>query len=76
MAHILESFGALDQLEGFVSSNGRAFYQRPFSSQKVGRDSVTLKKIASKKVDEEYSLGEQKLVPFWAGKEIAWELDQ
>lgn len=76
VAHLLESFGALDKLEGFVSSNGRAFYQRPFSSQKVGRASVALRKVTAKKVDEEYSLGGQKLVPFWAGKEISWELDQ
>jgi dihydroorotase len=27
-AHLLESFGALDRLEGFVSSFGRRFYKR------------------------------------------------
>ncbi|KAJ3550185.1 hypothetical protein NMY22_g606 [Coprinellus aureogranulatus] len=66
VAHLLESFGALDKLEGFVSSNGRAFYQRPFSSQKTGRELVTLRKVAPRKVEEEYSLRQQRLVPFWA----------
>ncbi|KAJ2933674.1 hypothetical protein H1R20_g3407, partial [Candolleomyces eurysporus] len=76
VAHLLESFDALDKLEGFVSANGRAFYQRPYSSQKVGRDFVTIKKIAPRKVDELYTLGEQKLVPFWAGKEVSWEIEE
>ncbi|KIL58210.1 hypothetical protein M378DRAFT_170853 [Amanita muscaria Koide BX008] len=29
VAHLLKSFGALDRLEGFVSTFGRAFHQRP-----------------------------------------------
>ncbi|TFK27031.1 dihydroorotase [Coprinopsis marcescibilis] len=74
VAHLLESFGALDKLEGFVSTNGRNFYQRPFSSQKMGRESVTLKKVINKRVDEQYFDGKSTLVPFWAGRELNWEI--
>ncbi|KAF5321648.1 hypothetical protein D9619_001003 [Psilocybe cf. subviscida] len=74
VAHLLESFGALDKLEGFVSTNGRAFYKRAFESQKHGRASVTLRKVTGKLVDGQYNLQTDTLVPFWAGKEIGWEI--
>ncbi|KAF4619910.1 hypothetical protein D9613_005534 [Agrocybe pediades] len=74
VAHLLESFGALDKLEGFVSKNGRAFYKKPLDSQHQGRI-VTLRKTqVGKLVDEKYVLGSESLVPFWAGKEINWEI--
>lgn len=74
VAHLLESFDALDKLEGFVSTNGRTFYKRPFESQKQGRASVTLRKVTGKLVDGQYNLKTDTLVPFWAGKEIGWEI--
>lgn len=75
MAHLLESFGALDKLEGFVSKNGRAFYKYPIEAQKHTRAVVTLRRTSpGKLVDEKYMLGNESLVPFWAGKEIGWQI--
>lgn len=74
MAHLLESFGALDRLAGFASENGRAFYKYPIDGQKHAR-TMTLRKTApGTLVDAKYVLGEESLVPFWAGKEIGWEI--
>lgn len=68
-AHLLESFGALDKLEGFVSKNGRAFYQIPSKSAK----SVTLVKEDTT-VPVEYTKGDSVVVPFMAGNKINWKL--
>ena len=72
VAHLLESFGALDKLEGFVSAHGRAFYGRPV----VGADKpVTLRRAANRVVGiEGYGTGATHVVPFWAGKSIGWEI--
>ncbi|KAI5125049.1 hypothetical protein M0805_007473 [Coniferiporia weirii] len=71
-AHLLESFGALDQLEAFVSTNGRAFYGRtPHTSE---TDDVLLRRATGKVVDTQITLGEQTVVPFMAGKQIHWEI--
>lgn len=73
VAELLESFGALDNLEGFVSRNGRAFYQRPYTGEGSGK--VTLRKLSDRKqLESTYILGNDSLIPFWAGKEIGWEL--
>ncbi|KAF8901673.1 hypothetical protein CPB84DRAFT_1777174 [Gymnopilus junonius] len=73
-AHLLESFGALNQLKGFVSGHGRAFYGQP-AEQHLNQRLVTLRKTSTKKlVDGEYILENESLVPFWAGKEIGWEI--
>ncbi|KAF8204906.1 hypothetical protein BJ912DRAFT_939687 [Pholiota molesta] len=75
VAHLLESFGALDKLEGFVSKNGRAFYKYPIEVQKHARAVVTLQRTSpGKLVDEKYVLENDSLVPFWAGKEIGWQV--
>jgi dihydroorotase len=62
VAHLLESFGALDKLEGFVSGFGRAFYGREVAGDvpttsalsmstmgkvgESGRDVVVLRKVS------------------------------
>lgn len=69
VATLLESFGALDTLENFVSGFGRAFYGRETTEGKV-----TLRKVSDKVVEESWSLGDASVVPFWAGKEIGWEI--
>jgi len=62
----------LDNLEAFVSTNGRAFYKRPVGI--TGR-TLNLKKVESGGlVDEKYDLGNGSLIPFWAGKKIDWEI--
>ena len=38
---------------------------------------MTLRKVQPAKViDEKYELGEQCLVPFWAGNQLSWEIQQ
>lgn len=75
MAHLLESFGALENIGPFVSGHGRNFYKIPIESQKVGTKVVTLVRApAGTFVDEKYKSGNESLVPFWAGKEIGWEI--
>ena len=74
VAELLESFGAFDKLEGFVSTHGRAFYGRVLSEQDAGK-AVTLRRPTGKKiVEESYALGSDVLVPFWTGREINWEI--
>lgn len=79
-ATLLESFGALDQVSKFVSENGRKFYQEPAPE---GRQLV-LRRVKSK-VPEVYVHDAHKMrtdgdgdklqvVPFYAGKELAWEI--
>ena len=68
-AHLLESFEALDKLEAFVSLNGRAFYGFQPTDEKI-----TLKRVSGKLVENGWSLGEESVVPFLAGKEIGWEV--
>ncbi|KIY63435.1 Dihydroorotase [Cylindrobasidium torrendii FP15055 ss-10] len=74
VAHVLESFGHLDKLEGFVSTFGRKFYAREAASTVP---KVVLRKVQEEEgriVDEVYAVGEQRVVPFWAGKGLRWEI--
>ena len=71
VATLLESFGALDKLEGYVSTHGRKFYGVEAKSQ----DTVTLKRANGKRVPGTIrGEGGVEVVPFWAGKELGWEL--
>ena len=70
MAHLLESFGALDKLKTFVSDNGRLFYGRPAKSS----DSVTLRKTFGNTVQSHYGTEEHTIIPFMAGQKIDWEI--
>jgi dihydroorotase len=72
-AHLLESFGALDKLEGFVSKNGRAFYKKEIGSAD-GNSIIRLRRRKAG-VAGTYSLKEVVIVSFWAGKELEWEID-
>jgi len=74
VAHLLESFGALDKLEGFVSANGRVFYNYPTDGHRSARTVTIQKTTPGSLVEEKYELGNDILVPFWAGKEIGWEI--
>lgn len=74
VAHLLESFGALNRLPGFVSGHGRAFYKRAAGE---GEKAIKLQKIPEgKMVEERYILGDESLVPYWAGKPLNWEIVQ
>ncbi|KAJ7774260.1 hypothetical protein DFH07DRAFT_800818 [Mycena maculata] len=72
VAHLLESFGALDKLDGFVSTFGRRFYRRDLGAEQTDR--VVLRKVSSIVVESTYGSGEDIVVPFWAGKEIGWKI--
>jgi len=64
----------LDKLEVFVSKNGRAFYKKDIDT----RSSTTVRlRRGQTLVTERYSLKEQDIVivPFWSGKDLAWEID-
>jgi dihydroorotase len=69
VAHLLESFGALDQLVPFSSTNGRAFYKVEARNLR----SVTLRKEPFR-ITENLSLKGDDVAPFWAGKELNWSI--
>jgi len=73
VAHLLESFGALDKLEGFVSGFGRKFYDR----EVTGSSSQIFMKLRKSKttVDTVWASGTEEVVSFWAGKELNWSLE-
>lgn len=71
MAHLLESFGALDNLQAFVSSNGRRFYQRELS---VGEEKPVRLRRQGLQVEEALSLNDQSVAPFMAGKQLNWSI--
>jgi dihydroorotase len=76
VADLLESFGALDKLQGFVSTFGRRFYREEVAG-KAGVDVGLRKVVGGFKVPESYSSttgGGESVVPFWAGKTIGWEI--
>jgi len=87
-ATLLESFGALDQLENYVSKNGRKFYQEEIKDE---NEKVLLRRVNGK--DESgkgvipfvYTHGKHlerkdedpekiSVMPFWAGKKLGWEI--
>ena len=71
VASLLESFGALEKLQGYVSDHGRAFYGIPAKSDKV----ITLRRSKmDKPVPGLLRKGDIAVVPFWAGKPLSWEL--
>jgi len=71
VATLLESFEALDKLEGFVSGNGREFYGVP---AKKGQE-LRLRRVEGKRVPSVLrGEGGVQVVPFWAGKEVGWEI--
>jgi dihydroorotase len=71
VATLLESFGALDKLEGFVSIHGRKFYGvEPKKGKELRLRRSTGKKVVSVMGGE----GGVEVVPFWAGKELGWEI--
>lgn len=74
VAHLLEDFGALDKLEGFVSGFGRAFYRREITGSSGEKRKTTIRKVEARKVDEQWVMGNESVVPFWAGKGLRWEI--
>lgn len=86
-ATLLESFDALDRLEGFVSGNGRAFYghELPPDAAKVTLIRTSHTEATDGQVPDEYILaaheswpdsqkGKLAVVPFMAGKQLKWKI--
>lgn len=71
LAHLLESFGALHNLEGFASTFGRRFYGLEVSQD---YQVVQLRKRQGLKVQDAWQFKDQSVVPFMAGREINWEI--
>ena len=78
VAHLLESFDALDRLEGFVSTFGRAFYRRELQENNaVQVPIIVLKRVeGGELIKEGWTEGEQEVIPFWSGKKIDWIIDE
>ncbi|RUS27631.1 dihydroorotase, homodimeric type [Jimgerdemannia flammicorona] len=80
LATILDSFGALDRLQGFACEFGKRFYGVVEKDGHGGR-TVTLKRT-SFAVPQTYNfeadvvVGTEAggVVPFWAGKEVGWRI--
>ncbi|KAF7313587.1 hypothetical protein HMN09_00515000 [Mycena chlorophos] len=70
-AHLLESFGALDKLEGFASTFGRRFYQRELQA---GQSQPVVLQRTKELVAEKYEAEGADVVPFWAGKPLDWQI--
>ncbi|CUA70299.1 dihydroorotase [Rhizoctonia solani] len=71
IAHLLESFGALDRLNGFASTNGRKFYKKELP---VAAPVVKLKRSPAT-VTSQWNLDGDSVTPFWAGKQLGWQLE-
>ncbi|KAG9019538.1 hypothetical protein FRB90_000847 [Tulasnella sp. 427] len=71
MAHLLESFGALDNLQAFVSSNGRRFYQHEVEA---GQEKPVRLRRQTLQLEETLSLDDQSVAPFMAGKQLNWSI--
>jgi len=78
VAHLLESFGALDRLEGFVSTFGRSFYKRELNGDNTAQTPIILlKRIeGGRLIKEGWTEGEQEVIPFWSGRKIDWIIDE
>lgn len=67
-AQIFDDLGVIDKLEGFASHYGADFYGLPRNTQQI-----TLVK-ESWTVPEQVLVGANVIVPFWAGKELNWQV--
>ncbi|KAJ3326451.1 hypothetical protein HDU93_002436 [Gonapodya sp. JEL0774] len=78
LASVLDSFGALEQIQSFGCKNGRLFYGLPTRASNA--PVITLVKdewIVDGALRFQDDEGVQReVVPFWAGKKAAWRLKQ
>lgn len=74
LAHILESFGALDKLRGFACEYGRKFYgiDAPRKDVVLVRKPLVVPEICQYVDDEGRESG---VVPFMAGQTLNWSLE-
>ncbi|KAJ2822143.1 dihydroorotase [Coemansia erecta] len=81
VATLFEKLGCLDKLEGFISTNGRNFYQLPQPGPADG--TITLTRSAGLQVPASYAVHgsaagadsePDTVVPFMAGSELFWSI--
>lgn len=83
-ATLLDSFGALDQLQAYTSTNARRFYKLPVgegekTSVKLRRQEMLVDEcFAAQSQPEVQDDGSKKIevVPFWAGRKLAFTIVQ
>ncbi|OCF58452.1 dihydroorotase, homodimeric type [Kwoniella mangroviensis CBS 10435] len=75
VATLLESFGALDQLQKFVCDNGRNFYKVPAQKGQELR-LVRTSREEGQGIVKGTLKGEDgiEVLPFWTGKKLEWEI--
>lgn len=69
-ASIFESEDALDKLENFSSKFGADFYRLPYNQSKI---KLIKKKV---KIPSKIDMGENEIVPLFAGKNLSWQLSE
>ncbi|MEM7770498.1 MAG: dihydroorotase, partial [Cyanobacteria bacterium P01_A01_bin.37] len=67
-AEAFESMNALDKLEAFASFYGPDFYQLPRNTKQMTLTKTTWR------IPDEVPFVESRLVPLWAGQELAWQM--
>ncbi|KAG8754805.1 hypothetical protein FRC14_004630 [Serendipita sp. 396] len=69
VAHLLDSFDALDNIVAFTSINGRRFY-------KVEEEQPFIMRIrkSPNTIFPSLTLKDETVIPFWAGRQIDWGL--
>ena len=72
VAQLLEEFGALDKLESFVSTNGRKFYGIEATAEEPA--TIIERVDGGHEGCVSYILDELAIVPFMAGKKVAWRV--
>ena len=68
-AHVFESLGALDRLEAFTSFYGAEFYGLKRNTKRV-----LLRKTKDSVVPKQWKLGEDIVVPLYAGQPSGWSV--
>jgi dihydroorotase len=72
LAQIFDDHGSLNTLEMFASENGANFYGLPLNEGKIRlvKKTSTVPERCETQAGSDFS----DLIPFWAGKEIQWEV--
>lgn len=56
-----------------MSRNGREFYGEEVCGKLQEGKEIALKRVHGR-IEESWTIGEESVVPFWAGKELRWAI--
>lgn len=78
LAQIFDEHGSLNTLEMFASENGANFYGLPLNKGKIRMTKKTSVVPARCEIQtgDRFTLRDTDLIPFWAGKELQWEVTE